>query len=260
MVKVLEGKKAVITGAGSGIGRATAIKFAKEGAIVSLIDINPQSLEDLSSELNQLGAKNYYQVADVSKELELLNTIQTLVERMSGIDILVCNAGINGTWAPIEKLTISEWDRTIQTNLTSTFISVKTVVPYMKETGGKIIITSSINGNRIYNNFGATAYSTSKAGQVAFMKMAALELARYGIRVNAVCPGAIDTAINQSTIVSEETKEVSIPVDFPEGSRPLIDETGKPEQVATTICFLGSDDSANVTGTELYVDGAESLL
>ncbi|MGX7025031.1 SDR family oxidoreductase [Vagococcus hydrophili] len=260
MTKVLKGKKAIITGSGSGIGRETAIKFANEGADVGLLDINPESLLQISKELTQIGVENYYETTDVSKEQELLNAIQTLAEKLGGVDILVVNAGINGTWAPIETLSNSDWNRTIQTNLTSTFISVKAVVPYMKEIGGKIVITSSINGNRIYNNFGASAYSTSKAGQVAFMKMAALEFARYNIRVNAVCPGAIDTAINASTIVTEETEEVAIKVEFPEGSRPLSDETGKPDQVANVICFLSSDLSANVTGTEIYVDGAESLL
>ncbi len=260
MVKILSGKKAIITGAGSGIGRATAVKLATEGASVGLLDINPESLIELSEELTQIGVKNYYEVTDVSKEQELLNAIQTLAQKLNGVDILIVNAGINGTWTPIENLSNSDWNRTIQTNLTSTFVSVKTVIPYMKETGGKIVITSSINGNRIYNNFGASAYSTSKAGQVAFMKMAALELARYNIRVNAVCPGAIDTKINDSTTITKETEEVSIKVEFPEGSRPLLDESGKPEQVANVICFLSSDDSANVTGTEMYVDGAESLL
>ncbi|MGO2082537.1 SDR family oxidoreductase [Vagococcus sp.] len=260
MAKWLNGEKAIVTGAASGIGKATALKFAEEGATIGLIDINPEGLEETLQEVEALGSQGYIEAVDVSDAEKLAVSIDQLIEKLQGIDILVCNAGINGTWASIEKLEIAEWQRTLQTNLTSTFVSVKSVVPVMKEKGGKIVITSSINGNRIYNNFGASAYSTTKAGQVAFMKMAALELARFNIRVNAVCPGAIDTQINASTTITEDAQEVAIKVEFPEGSRPLKDESGKPEQVASVIAFLASNDSANVTGTELYVDGAESLL
>lgn len=260
MAKWLNGEKAIVTGAASGIGKATALKFAEEGATIGLIDINPEGLEETLREVEALGSQGYIEAVDVSDAEKLAVSIDRLIEKLQGIDILVCNAGVNGTWASIEKLEIAEWQRTLQTNLTSTFVSVKSVVPVMKEKGGKIVITSSINGNRIYNNFGASAYSTTKAGQVAFMKMAALELARFNIRVNAVCPGAIDTQINASTTITEDAQEVAIKVEFPEGSRPLKDESGKPEQVASVIAFLASNDSANVTGTELYVDGAESLL
>jgi len=260
MMRRLEGKKAIVTGAGSGIGQATAIKFAEEGAQVGLIDIDSTGLQETTNILSNFKYESFHQMADVSNDQDLLNSIQILVKKLGGIDILIVNAGINGTWSPIETLSISDWERTLQTNLTSTFVSVKAVIPYMKLTGGKIVIISSINGNRIFNNFGSTAYSTSKSGQVAFMKMAALELARYNIRVNAVCPGAIATKINDTTFIADETKAVEIKVSFPEGSRPLANETGNPEQVANTVCFLASDESGNVTGTELYVDGAESLL
>lgn len=258
MAKWLNDEKAIVTGAASGIGKATALKFAEEGAIVGLIDINPEGLKETLQEVEALGSRGFIEAVDVSDGEKLASSITRLIEKLNGVDILICNAGINGTWASIEKLELSEWQRTLQTNLTSTFVSVKSVVSAMKEKGGKIVITSSINGNRIYNNFGASAYSTTKAGQVAFMKMAALELARFNIRVNAVCPGAIDTQINASTTVTEDAQEVAIKVEFPEGSRPLKDESGKPEQVASVIAFLASNDSANVTGTELYVDGAES--
>lgn len=130
----------------------------------------------------------------------------------------------------------------------------------MKENGGSIIITSSINGSRKFHSFGMSAYSSSKAGQVAFAKMAALELARYRIRVNVICPGAIETNIDENTFQSPEVKEIQIPVKYPEGSQPLEHGPGKPEQVADLVLFLASEDSSHITGTEVYIDGAESLL
>ncbi|MBO0440491.1 SDR family oxidoreductase [Candidatus Enterococcus ikei] len=253
-------KKAIITGAASGIGYATAKLFIEKGFKVGLIDADSQGLEDISKDFKQTGAECYYRSVDVSDEVLLKKAIDELTSRLQGLDVLFSNAGINGTWAPIETLSTAEWDQTINTNLRSTFLCTKFAIPYMKESGGSIIITSSINGTRIFNNFGASAYSASKAGQVAFTKMAALELARYNIRVNAICPGAIDTAINEKTTYSDELKEIEIKVEFPEGDRPLKNETGTSEQVAQSVLFLATDASANISGTELYVDGAESLL
>jgi NAD(P)-dependent dehydrogenase (short-subunit alcohol dehydrogenase family) len=131
----------------------------------------------------------------------------------------------------------------------------------MKETGGSIVINSSINGNRYFKNFGFSAYSSSKAGQVAFGKMAALELARYKIRVNTICPGSIDTNIDNNTFPEEENlKKIRIPIEYPEGSQPLARKAGTAEQAGDLVLFLASDMSSHVTGTEVYIDGAESLL
>ncbi|MDZ7542976.1 SDR family oxidoreductase, partial [Clostridium perfringens] len=123
-----------------------------------------------------------------------------------------------------------------------------------------IIITSSINGNRVFSSAGYSVYSTTKAGEVALMKMAALELAQYKIRVNAICPGAIKTNIGKSSHPTADLKEVEVPLKFPEGSHPLEGRAGEPEQVANVMLFLASDDASHVTGTKIYVDGAESLL
>lgn len=130
----------------------------------------------------------------------------------------------------------------------------------MKTNGGSIIITSSINGNRVFSNFGFSAYSTSKAGQIAFMQMAALELAKYKIRVNAICPGAIKTSIDDNTKRTPSVDEIKIPVEFPEGDQPLKEQPGLPEEVADLVLFLASDESSHITGTPIYIDGAESLL
>ncbi|MFD1775804.1 SDR family oxidoreductase [Paenibacillus rhizophilus] len=256
----VQDKIAAVTGGGSGIGKASAIRLAQHGAKVYLLDRTPEEAEETVNEIESTGGSAEVIECDVSKPELVKQAFAQIAEKEGQVDIVYANAGINGTQAPIEKMEIEDWDRTIDINLRGTFATVKYAIPHMKENGGSIIITSSINGNRVFSNIGASAYSSSKAGQVAFMKMAALELARYGIRVNAVCPGAIETKINDNTYPSEELKQVQIPMEFPEGDQPLEKGPGKPEQVANLVLFLASDESFHVTGTEIFVDGAESLL
>ena len=137
---------------------------------------------------------------------------------------------------------------------------MKYAVPYLKKRGGSIIVTSSVNGTRIFSNTGATAYSCSKAGQVAFTKMVALELARHRIRANVICPGAIETNIGENT-EQRDLEVVREPVEYPEGKIPLTDgKPGTPEQVAQLVLFLASDASSHISGTEIWIDGTESLL
>ena len=166
-------KRVIVTGAASGIGKAVAEQFLAQGALVGLIDRNEKELQEFLADYD---AQAHYRAVDVTEADKLQEAMSGLVEELGGLDVLHVNAGINGTWTPIEELTVAEWDQTINTNLRSTFITVKAAIPFMKTNGGSIVITSSVNGNRIFSNFGATAYSTSKAGQVAFTKMAALEL------------------------------------------------------------------------------------
>lgn len=258
--KRLQDKIAVITGGGSGIGKATAIRFAQHGATVYMLDRTPDKANETKRAIEAIGGTATVIECDVANPGLVEEAIYQVGEEAGRIDVIFANAGVNGTMAPIETLGVEDWDKTLNTNLRSTFTTVKYAIPLMKEYGGSIIITSSINGNRVFSNFGAAAYSASKAGQVAFMKMAALELARYAIRVNAVCPGSIDTEIGDNTYKSEALEEVKIPVEFPEGSHPLEQAPGKPEQVANLVLFLASDESFHVTGTEIFVDGAESLL
>ncbi|KKI93492.1 3-ketoacyl-ACP reductase [Bacillus sp. SA1-12] len=251
---------AIITGGGSGIGRAAARKLAAQGIKVCLMDIEESRVKKVAEEINQNGGQAIGAACDVSDEAQVKRGINEVIDHWGRLDIVFANAGINGTLAPIEDLTFEDWNKTLSTNLSSTFLLVKHSIPHMKSSGGSIIIASSINGNRTFSNIGMSAYSTSKAGQVAFMKMAALELARYKIRVNAVCPGAIETNIGQNTHHTEQLKKVEIPVDYPEGNQPLEHRPGEPEQVADLVLFLVSDMSSHITGTKVYIDGAESLL
>ncbi|WP_082235385.1 SDR family oxidoreductase [Halobacillus massiliensis] len=257
----LEGKVALVTGGGSGMGKASAIQLAKEGARVALADIKEKDALNTKEAIEAAGGEAVIIETDVSKEEDIENCYKQLIDRFGKIDVIFANAGINGKITPIEDMAVEEWDQTIETNLRSTFLTVKHAIPHMKQNGGSIIITSSVNGNRIFSNFGFSAYSSSKAGQMAFGKMAALELSKYNIRVNVICPGAIETNIDENTHPEEDNlKKIEIPVEHPEGDQPLQNRPGKPEEVADLIVFLGSDASRHVSGTELYIDGAASLL
>ncbi|PWW02821.1 NAD(P)-dependent dehydrogenase (short-subunit alcohol dehydrogenase family) [Paenibacillus cellulosilyticus] len=257
---LLAGKTALVTGAGSGIGRASALKLARAGANVCLLDLIDERTEDVEKEIRGMGREAEFYDVNVSDPVRMERAIRAAAERFGRLDVVFANAGINGTLAPIEDLTPESWDETLGINLRGTFLTVKYAVPHMKGKGGSIVVTSSINGNRKFSGFGMAAYSSSKAAQVAFTKMAALELARYRIRVNAICPGGIETNIGDSTKSTKELDKIRIPVKYPEGSQPLEHGPGKPEQVADLVLFLASDRSNHITGTEVYIDGAETLL
>lgn len=259
--KLLQGQVAFITGAGSGIGRAAALKLAENGAKIALVDLHKENIEEVKSQIEQLGSDALVLEVNVSSPKEVENAYKEMMHRWGRVDIVFANAGINGVVTPIEDLEPKEWELTLSNNLTSTFFTVKYAVPHMKSAGGSIIITSSINGNRVYRNIGMSAYSTSKIGQMGFGKMAALELAEYQIRVNMICPGAIETNINENTWKEEDNlKKVEIPIQYPEGNQPLEHRSGRPEQVADLVLFLASSQSSHITGSEIYIDGAESLL
>ncbi|MEK3785614.1 SDR family oxidoreductase [Paenibacillus sp. FSL K6-1230] len=257
----LQRKVAVVTGGGSGIGQAAAIRFAQEGARVVMLDRTPEHAEKTKGIIERAGGEALVMKCDISRTDMIQDSMDQAASQMGGLDIIFANAGINGSMAPIETMDIEDWDQTMNINLRGTFATVKYAIPHLRARGGgSIIITSSINGNRTFSNIGFSAYASTKAGQVAFMKMAALELAQYKIRVNAICPGAIETDIDDNTYPSDDLEEVQITVDFPEGDHPLEDAPGTSEQVAHLVSFLASDESSHVTGTEIYIDGAESLL
>ncbi|GFE68016.1 SDR family NAD(P)-dependent oxidoreductase [Chroococcus sp. FPU101] len=256
----LKEKVAVISGAGSGIGRATALLLAKEGAKVATIDRTPKNSQETVNQIQEQGGEAITVEGDISQPEKVQQAYEQIYQKWGRIDLVFANAGINGVWAPIEDLDPQEWDKTISINLTGTFLTIKYAVPYLKKQGGAIVINSSVNGTRMFSNTGATAYSSTKAGQVAMAKMLAVELARQKIRVNVICPGAIDTDIDDNTD-HQNLDKVEIPVEFPEGEIPLTGKNpGTSEQVAQLVLFLLSDNSSHITGTEVWVDGGQSLL
>jgi len=257
---MLDGKVAFITGGASGIGEGTARRFAQEGAQVALADVQDADGERIRGEIEAAGGQAIYLHCDVSNADSVRAAIEQTVAQFGKLDIVFANAGINGVWTPIEELQPDEWDKTLNINLKGTYLTVHFAVPHLKKNGGgSILITSSVNGNRTFSNPGASAYSTSKAGQVAFMKMIALELGRHNIRCNAVCPGAIHTNIDQRT-EQRHTEEIGIKVEMPEGNPAVHGGQGEPIDVANTCLFLASDLSRHVSGVDIYVDGGASLL
>ena len=256
----LKDRVALVTGAGSGIGKAAALLLAQEGARVGALGRTEEELRQTVAEIERAGGEAVALVADVSRPDEMSAAVERLAGRWGRIDIVFANAGVNGVWAPLEELSPEEWDKTLGINLKGTFLTVKYAVPYLKKRGGSIIVTSSVNGTRMFSNTGATAYASSKAAQVAFTKMIALELARSRVRANVICPGAIETSIDENT-EQRDLEKVQEPVEFPEGEIPLTDGVpGTSEQVARLVLFLASDESSLITGTEIWIDGAQSLL
>jgi len=256
----LTGKVALVTGAGSGIGKAAAQLLAQSGAKVAALGPTEDELKQTVEQIQQQDGEALPIVADISQPDQMQQAVQQIGERWGQIDIVFANAGINGVWSPLEELAPAEWDKTLNTNLKGTFLTVKYAIPYLKQRGGSVIITSSVNGTRMFSNTGATAYACSKAAQVAFSKMAALELAKYKVRVNVICPGAIETDIGENT-EQRDLEHVREPVEYPEGEIPLTDgQPGSSEQVAQLVLFLASEASTHITGTEVWIDGGQSLL
>lgn len=253
-------KVALVTGAGSGIGKASALALAKEGYAIGLLGRTKDELDSVTDEIRADGFEAMTLLADVSDEEQMGAATSELVSKFGRLDVVVANAGINGVWAPIEDLKPDEWDQTININLRGTYLTINKAVPHMKSTGGSIVIVSSINGTRTFTSPGATAYSVTKAGQLAMAQQLALELARYGIRVNAVCPGAIETEIDDNTDIRSKD-ETEIPVEWPQGNIPVSrGQPGRSEDVADLIVFLAGDKSRHITGSPVWIDGGQGLL
>jgi NAD(P)-dependent dehydrogenase (short-subunit alcohol dehydrogenase family) len=257
---LLEGKAGLVTGGGSGIGKGAALLLGKEGLRVGVADLDRESAEQTAQEIRDGGGQALAVAADISRPAEVRLAVQRVVDEWGRLDVVFANAGINGVWAPLEELEPEEWDRTLMVNLKGTFLTVKYAMPHLKKQGGSVIITSSINGTRVFSYTGATAYSCSKAAQVAFAKMVALEVAKDRVRVNVICPGAIATEINERT-ETRDLEKVRQPVRYPKGTIPLTGGVpGSIEQVAQLVLFLASDASSHISGTEVWIDGAQSLL
>ena len=253
-------KVVLITGAGEGIGKATALAFAAEGWRVACLGRHAENTGATVDEIESDGGQALLITTDISEWEEMQKAVEDIQEEWGRLDAVFANAGINGVWAPLEELEADEFNKTIQINLNGTFHTIKAATPLLKKRGGSVVITSSVNGTRLFSNSGATAYSCTKAAQVAMMKMLALELAADGIRVNCICPGAISTSIDDNT-EQRTSGETGYPVDYPEGKVPLTHgSAGSPEDCANVVFFLCSEQASHLTGSNLYVDGAQALL
>ncbi|RME60614.1 MAG: SDR family oxidoreductase, partial [Caldilineae bacterium] len=245
---------------GSGIGKAAAVLMARRGAKVAVLSRTESQIRQVAEEIQADGGVAWPVVADVSSPEQMQAAVQQVVDVWGRLDMVVANAGINGVWAPIEEITPEEWDRTLDINLKGTFLTIKYAAPHLKKQGGAVVVVSSVNGTRMFSNTGATAYSCSKAGQVVMTKMLAPELAPHGVRINAICPGWIATEIRDNTEI-RGVQSIRWPVEFPQGMIPLTHgKPGTSEQCAELIAFLCSDAASHITGTEMWIDGGQSLV
>lgn len=252
---------ALVTGAGSGIGKAAAMALARDGYKIGALGPTQEEISSTVAEILKTGGEAVFLLADISNESQMAAAVEQLTQQYGRLDVVVANAGINGVWAPIDDLKLAEWNETISINLTGTFLTIRATVPELKRSGGgSIIVVSSINGTRTFTSPGATAYTATKAAQVAMVQQLALELARHRIRINAVCPGEIETNIEANTKLRKED-ETAIPVVWPEGQVPITGgRPGRSEDVADVIAFLASDKSRHITGSPIWVDGGQGLL
>jgi 3-oxoacyl-[acyl-carrier protein] reductase len=246
----LDGKVAVITGAGKGIGVAIARLFAGEGAKVVVNARSEDDIRRVSGDIAASGGEAYPVAADIGTKQGAESLVAAAAAHFGQIDILVHNAGIF-PYDPIEKMDDATWQNVLDTNLSSAFRLSKACLPHMQAGGGgRILFTSSVTGNRAVVP-GCAHYAASKAGLNGFIKAAALEFARDGITVNGVEPGLILTAGVQEAIAEDRREKM--------GSSVPLNRWGTPEEVAKTMLFLASDDAAYITGQSIVIDGGATL-
>ena len=244
----LKGKVSIITGAGQGIGEATALKFAREGAKVAVCDINSATVEQTVRKIQELGGDAIGFVIDVTDKQTIARMVEGVMAKWGRIDTLVNNAGIVQD-AQFKKMTDEQFERVIDVNLKGVYNCTKAVVDIMLEqNSGCILNASSIVG--IYGNFGQTNYAATKFGVIGMVKTWARELGKKGIRANAICPGFIHTPI----IASMPAKIIKLME-----ARVPLGRLGEPEEIANTYAWLASDEASYINGAVIEVSGGATL-
>jgi len=247
----LKDKVALVTGAASGIGRATAALFGREGAKVMCADLDAEGAEQVARQIADSGGEAASVQADVSVAADVERMVRATVERWGRLDVLVNNAGIYFI-LPLTQVPEEEWDRLIDINLKGVYLGCKYAIPQMVSQGkGVIVNTASIAGLRGAANW--TTYCASKGGVVQLTKALAMELARLNIRVNCVCPGIIDTGMFDQAVSMSGADKGELAASI--GQAHPMGRIGQPEEVAAAILFLASDDASFITGVPLSVDG-----
>ena len=249
----LAGRVALITGAASGIGKATAERLAAEGAAVMITDVDDESGKAVAGGLSARGREAAYLHLDVVSEQEWQQAVEGTVGQLGGLDILVNNAGVRGEPEPVEETSLADWDRSIAVLQTGVFLGVKWAAPALLKSGhASVVNISSVFGSS--GGFGTSpAYHAAKGAVRILTKTAALRWAKRGIRVNSVHPGFIDTPLLHADPAGN-------PADSARFHQAILDVTpmgrlGRPEEVAAGVAYLASDEAAFVTGSELYIDG-----
>lgn len=245
----MKGKVALITGASSGIGRATAVKFAAEGARVAIVARRAQVLNEVAREIEAGGGEAKVIAADVTKDVEIERVVSETVATFGGIDVLVNAAGIigNGT---IENTTLADWDYMFDVNVRGPFYLTQRAMPYLIERKGNVVNVSSVTGIRAFP--GILAYCSSKAALDQLTHCAALEMASQGVRVNAVDPGVVVTSLHRTSGMKDEAYAAFL--ERSKTTHPL-GRVGQPEEVAELIFFLASSKAGWMTGGSYSIDG-----
>ena len=242
----LKDKVAIITGGGSGIGRATCLLFAREGAKVVVADYIAEGGNETVRQISAAGGQAVFVQADVSKSADVQNMIGAAVRNYGRVDIFFNNAGIEGPSTKLANLKEEDWDRVIAIDLTSVYLGMKYVIPEMiKQGGGVILSTASVAG--LVGFQGSGAYAAAKAGVINLTRLAALEYADKNIRVNCICPGVIETPMVERVLGGRPRERVV-------RSEP-IGRLGRPEDIANAALFLASDESSFATGAPFIIDG-----
>ena len=248
---LLDGKNAIVTGGSQGIGTATSLELAREGANVCLTyRKHEEDALKIRDQILQMGRKSIAVKCDISSFKEAQQVVQQAAEAFGGIDILVNNAGMN--WDGVSwKMSEEQWDRVLEVNLKGYFNFTRHVAPILKEQkSGKIVNITSINGLR--GKFGQTNYSASKAGIIGFTKALAKELGAFGVNVNAVAPGLIETAMLKESEAHAKIVELAL-------AEIVLKRVGQPDDLAHVIVFLASDKARHITGEVIKVDGGQYI-
>jgi NAD(P)-dependent dehydrogenase (short-subunit alcohol dehydrogenase family) len=245
---LLAGKAALVTGGASGIGRATALAFAQEGARVLVADTAEAEGERVVAAIREAGGIALFQKTDVTREPEVQAMVERAVRELGGLDCAVNNAGITGGGGPIPELDLAEWSRTLAINLTGVFLCLKhELIAMRRQKSGAIVNMAS--GAGVIAVPGLAAYCASKHGVLGLTKTAAVENARSGVRVNAVLPGSTDTPMLQAAMTSDPKLRKLIESTSPAG------RLGQPQEIAEAVVWLCSDRASFVSGESMLVDG-----
>ena len=249
------GKIALVTGAGSGIGRATALRFAQEGADVAVADVNRDTARLTAREIQALERGSLAIEADVTRWEDCARMVQEAVAQFARLDVLFANAGVSGG-AEVVRMEPAEWNRVIGINLTGVFLTCKFAVPALIQSGGGAIVTMGSSMAGWDTSIGGAAYMASKAGVVGLTKSLALQLGGHGIRVNSICPGIIRTNLGHLPGMDRAAHDARYER-F--AKRIPLRRVGEPEDVAAAVAFLASDDARHITGSALLIDGGQTL-
>lgn len=248
MADLVRGKAALVTGGASGIGRATALLLAREGARVLVCDRDAAGAEKTAAEIGAAGGEAAFRAADVQREEDVRAAVRAAVEGFGRLDCAVNNAGITGDIGPLHAIDLSTWHEILAVNLTGVFLCLKHEIPVMQAQGGGAIVNLS-SGAGVVGTPGLAPYSASKHGVLGLTKTAALENAATGVRVNAICPGSTDTPLLRGAMEANAALEKLVLRGQPGG------RLGRPEEIAEACVWLCSDRASFVTGESLLVDG-----